>query len=183
MHTKIILHGHNSPASSSLSEDATEFSESSSAENNSTLLDNSLAACGISPFKSSGKSKRQELFYANKKIEKITQKLANGFSTKGVNIATCFPPPATRSNDEKDFDQLMLELKAKFLQTASLNEKTEILTLKPQSWTIDQTVKFFNATTYQVRTAMTLKKDKGVLSKPKRLARKGIDEDTINNVI
>ena len=30
---------------------------------------------------------------------------------------------------------------------------------------------------------MTLKKDEGVSSKPKRLARKGIDEETINNVI
>ena len=30
---------------------------------------------------------------------------------------------------------------------------------------------------------MTLKKDEGVLSKPKRLARKGIVEETINNVI
>ena len=44
-------------------------------------------------------------------------------------------------------------------------------------------MKFFNAITYQVRTAMTLKKDEGVLSKPKRLARKGIDEDTINYVV
>ena len=44
-------------------------------------------------------------------------------------------------------------------------------------------MKLFDATTYQVRIAMTLKKDESVLSKPKRLARKGIDEDTINNVI
>ena len=42
MHTKNILHGHNSPISSSLSEDATELSESKSAENNFTLLDDSL---------------------------------------------------------------------------------------------------------------------------------------------
>ena len=77
----------------------------------------------------------------------------------------------------------MLELKTKFLQTTFLHEKIQILTGKPQSWTIDQTVKFFNTTTYQIRTAMTLKKDEGVLSKRKKLARKGIDEDTINNVI
>ena len=44
-------------------------------------------------------------------------------------------------------------------------------------------MKSFNATTYQVRTVMNLKKDEDVLSKPKRLARKGIAEDTINNVI
>ena len=39
MHTKNILHGCNSPISTSLLEYATEFSESTSAENNSTLLD------------------------------------------------------------------------------------------------------------------------------------------------
>ena len=175
MHTQNILHGHKSPASSRITEDATKFSESSSAESNSTLLDDSPAANRVSSFKSSGKSKRQKLFHANKKTEKVTQKLEKVFSTKGVNIAACSQPPATRSNDEKDFDQIMLESKTKFLQTTSLNEKIHILTLKTQSWTIHQTVKFFNATTYQVRTAMTLKKDEGVLSKPKRLARKGID--------
>ena len=77
----------------------------------------------------------------------------------------------------------MLELQTKLLRTTSLNKKIQILTLKPQSWIIDQTVKIVNAATYQVKTAMTLKKDEGVLPKPKRLARKGIDEDTINNVI
>ena len=132
------------------------------------MLDDSIAACGVSPSKSSAKSKCQKLFHANKKTEKVKQKLEKAFSTKGVNIATCFPPPATRSNDEKDFDLLMLELKTKFLQATSLNEKIQILKLMPHSWTIHQTVKFFNATTYQVRTAMTLKKDEGLLSKPKR---------------
>ena len=82
MHTKNILHGHNSPTSSSISKDATELFESSSAKNNSTLLDDSLAACGVSPFKSSGKSKCPKLFHANKKIEKVTQKLKRLFLQK-----------------------------------------------------------------------------------------------------
>ena len=37
--------------------------------------------------------------------------------------------------------------------------------------------------TYQVRTAITLKKNEDVLSKPKRSVKKGIDEKSINNVI
>ena len=82
-------------------------------------------------------------------MEKVTQKLDKAFSTKGVNIAACSPPPATRSNHQKDFDELMLELKTKFLQTISLNKKIQIPTLELQSRTIDQTMKFFNATTCQ----------------------------------
>ena len=189
MYTKNILDGYNSPSEDasmqelSLSEDARESSESSSAENYSTLLDDSLAACKVSPFKSTRKSKRQKLFHGSQKIEKVTKKFEKAFSTKGVDIAIYCTPSITRSTDEKDFDQLMFELKTKFQQTTSLNEKIQILTLKPKSWTIEQTVKFFNATTYQVRTAMTLKKNEGVLSKPKRSVRKGIDQDSINNVI
>ena len=133
IHTKNILHGYNSPTSSSISEDATEFSESSYAENYSTLLDDLLAACGVSPFKSSGKSKRQKLFHANKKIETVIQKFEKAFYTKGVNIAAGSPPSATRTNDEKDFDQLIFKLRTKLLQTTSLNEKIQILMLKPLS--------------------------------------------------
>ena len=128
MYTKNILDGHNSPSEDagmqelSLSKDAQESLESSSAENYSTLLDDSLAACKVSPFKSTGKSKCQKLFHASQKIEKVTKTLEKAFSTKGVNIAICCTPSTTRSTDEKNFDQLMFELKTKFQQTTSLSE-------------------------------------------------------------
>ena len=85
MYTKNILDGYNSASEDasmqelSLSEDARESSESSSAENYSTLLDDSLAACKVSSFKSTGKSKRQKLFHASQKIEKVTKKLEGFF--------------------------------------------------------------------------------------------------------
>ena len=73
MYTKNILDGYNSPSKDasmqelSLSADVRESSESSSAENYSTLLDDSLAACKESSFKSTGKSKRQKLSMQAKK--------------------------------------------------------------------------------------------------------------------
>jgi len=73
MHIKSTLDDHDSAASLSLSEEPREFSESSSTEEYLSLLDDSLAACGVSPFKSIGKSKCQKLFHANKKIEKVTK--------------------------------------------------------------------------------------------------------------
>ena len=128
MYTKNILDDHNSPSEDagmqelSLSKDARESLESSSAENYSTLLDDSLAACKVSPFKSTGKSKCQKLFHASQKTEKVTKTLEKAFSTKGVDIAICCTPSTTRSTDEKNFDQLMFELKTKFQQTTSLSE-------------------------------------------------------------
>ena len=62
--------------------DVAEFSKSSSAGNYSPLVDDLLAACRVSPFKSSGKSKRQKLFHANKKIEKVMLKLEKVFLQK-----------------------------------------------------------------------------------------------------
>ena len=81
--------------------------------------------------------KHQKLFHANQKIEKVTKTLEKAFSTKGLDIAICCIPSITRSTDEKDFDQLMFELKTKFQQTTFLNEKIPILTLEPKSWTIE----------------------------------------------
>ena len=93
----------------SLSEDAKESSESSSAKYHLASLDDSLAAFKISPFKSTGKSKHQKLIQANKKIDKVTKKLEKAFATKGIDVATSSTPPNLRSKDEKDFDQLMHE--------------------------------------------------------------------------
>ena len=61
IYTTDTLSSHHSPSFLSVSEDTKESSESSSAENHSTLLNDSLAALAVSPFKSTGKSKRQKL--------------------------------------------------------------------------------------------------------------------------
>ena len=42
-------------------------------------------------------------------------------------------------------------------------EKIKILSLKPESWAINQTAKYFGVSKYMVRKAMILKKNKGIL--------------------
>ena len=68
MYTKNILDGHNSPLENasmqelSLSEDAQKSLKSSSAENYSTLLNDSLAACKLSPFKAQENQSAKSFF-------------------------------------------------------------------------------------------------------------------------
>ena len=74
MYKKDTLSSHHSPSFLSLLEDAKDSSKFSSAENYSALLDDSLAAFKVSPFKSTGKSKHQKLIQANKNIDQVTKK-------------------------------------------------------------------------------------------------------------
>ena len=68
---------------SSLSENENSSASLSSCEDNTiSCLDNSLIACGVSPFKSSGKSKQQKLNHANKKMEKMAKKFGNCICVK-----------------------------------------------------------------------------------------------------
>ena len=70
----------------------------------------------------------------------------------------------------------MNELKSKF-QSSSYQEKIQILTLKPDSWTTEKTSTFFHTTKHAVKKAISLKKE-GILPMPKRAKRQGIsDED------
>ena len=84
MYKTNILSSHHFPSILSLLEDAEESSESSSAENHSALLDDSLVAFKVSSFKSTGKSKHQKLIQANKNIDKVTKKLEKAFAIKGL---------------------------------------------------------------------------------------------------
>ena len=69
-----------SPHFSSLSENENSSAPLSSYEDDTiSCLDNSLTACGASPFKSSRKSKQQKLNHANKKMEKVAKNLATAF--------------------------------------------------------------------------------------------------------
>ena len=149
----------------------------------SSNLDNSLTACGVSPFKTQGKTKRQKILHATNKIQKVTKKVETHFSSKGIEVLTS--GNAANNSDiqkSKDFDILMHELKEKFVGSTSYDSQIQILNLVPNSWTIKATMDFFGATNYQVRRAITLKKEDGILAKPKRNDRVGILQETIDLV-
>jgi len=148
-------------------------------------LDTSLRACGISPFKSKGKTKKQKLQHAVKKIDKVTKSLEKSFETKGVEFPSSSgvqSPHTCRAKD--DLDELMVNIKEKVGSTTKFEDRVQLLTLKPASWTIDKTKDYFEVTKHVVRTAIKLKQEEGILAKPSRSKRKdAINAETLNTVV
>ena len=59
----------------------------------------------------------------------------------------------------------------------SNERKIEILTLAPEDWTMQKTVKFFNVSEHAVKQARKLKKEKGILATPSSYYREGLDKE------
>ena len=78
----------------------------------------------------------------------------------------------------------MFKIKEKIRSSSATgSEKTQLLTLVPDSWTRKATIEFFGVTDYQVRAAQALLKSEGILGKP--LPRKGktLSLDTKNKIL
>ena len=85
-----------------------------------------------------------------------------------------FESPKSAEQNEKlkklqkqanNFATLMFQLKEKMeLSSITREEKIKILSLKPESWAINQTAKYFDVSKYMVRKAMILKKNKTSIS-------------------
>ena len=84
----------------------------------------------------------------------MAKNLATGFASKGIEVTTDSLFGSKKVYENIDLEDLMLELKNKFIKSQSFAEKVQILTLKPNSWTIEYTKKFFGATDHQVRKAL-----------------------------
>ena len=161
-----------------LSDESSETFDYSDTEENECSLNVSLQSCGVSPFKSKGLRATQRSVHADKKIDKVTANLRSAFESKGIAIP---PKPSncdvnycdSNSAAKDDLDALMQALKIKYADASSFADKVCLLTLKPDSWTINQTVDFFqNGTTkHMVRTAKKLKGTSGLLSRPIRKTR------------
>ena len=96
----------------------------------------------------------------------MAKNLATAFVSKGIEVTTDSLFGSKKATENTNLQDHMLELKNKFIKSQSFAEKVQILTLKPNSWTIEYTKKFFRATDYQVRKALYLKKEKRILATP-----------------
>ena len=66
----------------------------------------------------------------------------------------------------KDYDELLLNLRQKIVNSSSYHEKLQILTLAPYSWPREKVAEFFSVSEYLVRTARSLKDEIGILAIP-----------------
>ena len=86
---------------------------------------------------------------------------------------------------ETDLNDLMGELKEKFQNSSSYDQKVQILTMKPNSWKPDQTKAYFGSscTDHMLRRAREVKAEKGILGIHRRVRKEGISEDTKAKVL
>ena len=142
-------------------------------------LNASLQSCGVSPFKSKGLRPSQKSTSANKKMERVTAHLHAAFEEQGVTLPPTNPLSCNlddcraKSAAKDDQDALMQGLRIKFEEATSFADKVSLLTLKPDSWTHNQTISFFQngITKHMIRTAKKLKETSGLLSRPTRKTR------------
>ena len=80
-----------------------------------------------------------------------------------------------KANDQ---DLLREEIKVKMADVSTHSDKTMLLTLKPQSWSIKQTAAYFGKSEYLVKQAMKQKQSYGILSKPIIPGRNKISDHT-----
>lgn len=84
----------------------------------------------------------------------------------------------------KDLDELVSELKVKMSCTELKKNRLMILTLAPQSWTIERTMAEFGVSAYMVKLAQSLRNTHGILADttiPKMGKR--LSQETVEKVI
>ena len=77
--------------------------------------------------------------------------------------------------------KLVVQVKEKF-SVSSRNKKVKLLTLIPESWTVEKTTKSFEVSKYHVKKARSLKKELGILAEPKVKTGKVLPQETTTNV-
>ena len=69
------------------------------------------------------------------------------------------------------------------LLVSSWNEKVKLLSLTPESWTIEKTMKEFEVSKHLVRKDRSLKKELGILAEPKGKTEKVLSQETVTTVL
>ena len=153
-------------------------------ETSINALNSSATMLGCSPIKVKKLGNRDKVGYGKRKLHQVKkaskEKMAKILSLPGAEL---------QSTDEEascsqcqDFERLIFLLKEK-CNTASRQQKIKILTLIPESWSIEKTAQEFNVTKHVVRRAHELKKQKGILSDPNPKKGKLLDADITEQVI
>ena len=92
------------------------------------------------------------------------------------------PETQVESSQCNDLYKLVGLIKEKLL-VSSWNEKVKLLSLTPESWTIEKTMKEFEVSKHLVRKDRSLKKELGILAEPKGKTEKVLSQETVTTVL
>ena len=91
-------------------------------------------------------------------------------------------PDNTHLDEVSCFREMISDLKNKFKNVTTINEKIKILTLLPSSWSREKIANEFQTSVHLARKAKELKKSKGILSEPNIARAKSLPLETKKNV-
>lgn len=129
-----------------------------------STLNTSLKELGVSPVRTSRVSNMSS--YAKRKATEVNKALVMKISS------ACGVPSSTleECSNCKDLDILMDLLKEK-IAVSPRNVQTQLLTLVPDSWTVEKVTEKFEVSPYMVKAARKLRQEHGILAEPQ--ARRG----------
>ena len=129
-------------------------------------LHKSFTDSGVSPLKPGKVSQQNMETYAKRKCTEyadvVSSKIARMLDVPPEQVMQTAQQPQQCSNCS-DMDRLVELLKVK-LQVSPKHKQIQLLTLAPESWSIQRTAEEFNVTIYQATEAKKLRKEKGILA-------------------
>ena len=155
-----------------------EFSDNSFVKEQ---LDSSLLTLGCSPVKLV--SQRDRVSYGKRKLSEVNQVTEKKLSdVLNVEISTASEVEKKCCDSKEDLEHLMQLIKSKFNETESLSERVKLMTLVPESWTIEHTQMFFETSRRSVLNSRSLKKSKGILGEVEKKAGRSISNELKESV-
>lgn len=144
-------------------------------------LNKSCEILDVSPVKVSRRSYKRKLSYMQTKVTKLSNCVAAKAAIV-LGVETISKSPNSKDMTCSDCISMMEKLSHNFIN-ASFKEKVQILTLVPDSWTIQQTKTYFSTTEHLVKKARKLKRTEGMLSAPSGRKSVKLSSETTEKVI
>ena len=151
-------------------EQSCEGTASEAEDHELQLLNLSLGSIEETPVR---KRRFKSQHYLQKKVKKVE-------STVRKKLELISGAPLPEISERADESELISQLRKKFSDTNLRSEKLTILTVLPQSWTLQKIQQEFAVTRYMARQAKNLVREKGILSTPNCRGGKSLPTDTAN---
>lgn len=151
------------------------------------IINKSISALpDISPVKVTQIGSRDRIGYAKRKFKEITD-MSQQLLEDCTGVASNIEAGSSQQKQDKatkaeaDIEFLVKGLKEKML-TSNRQQQLSLLTLAPNSWTIEKASTEFNVTKYTVRKAWKLCKEQGILPTVTSAQGKPVNEEMVRLV-
>ncbi|KAM7303334.1 hypothetical protein ISCGN_013295 [Ixodes scapularis] len=115
-------------------------------------------------------------------LDSRSRNVSNLTNTADVNASSTSRPTPTYEFRTGDYRRLMEDVQRRFDEERDRSKKISLLTLAPSSWSRKRIAQYFGASERQVRLAMSMKKENGILSCSTKRVNRPLDESTKRSV-